>query len=66
MMAGLTNAGAGRATVGWYVATLLGGAGGGGRMLGISRVAGRCLVAIRIENVNHIGELGGRCDWERT
>ena len=33
-MAGLTDAGAGRATVGWYVATLLGGAGGGRAQVG--------------------------------
>ena len=33
-MAGLTDAGAGRATVGLYVATLLGGAGGGRSQVG--------------------------------
>ena len=57
-MAGLTDAGAGRATVGWYVATLLGGAGGGRTSI----VAGRCLVAIRIKNVNHMDVLGGICN----
>ena len=64
-MAGLTDAGAGRATVGRYAATLLGGAGVEGRRLGVLGASGRCLVAIRVENVNHIGELGGGCNWER-